>query len=707
MAQLNFPDPSVQQTYTEAGITWTWNAQLNVWSTECDDKVQPGDGKISLFTEAGSKIEEFTVNQTNDTVITIPSTGGGGLGDYTYPGGVTRAAVSRLEDYVSVKDFGATGNGSSDDTAAIQAALNSSAKGIAFPEGRYKISSTLTSTVNDRYIYGSGVITASSAVATALEIKASRNTVSLNIDGNQKIAIAISVSAETGADVSNTVIRDCFINNLYSTSGTCAGIVVSIESSPEGPTIINNVIKNANSPNAFSRGIQVRVNNSSLKSTVTISGNTLENIIGKEGDSISVINSNRNSQNPTFYKMPCVITNNRVVDFTRRGVKIQCSGVRVFNNYFSNYWTADNPQFQAVIDMVQGDNHQIIGNSLYQCKYMGQIKVNTGGEELDNIIVKDNLITGLGSETKNTLIYLKTYGNGLVVENNTIDCRNYNQLAFDINTGGVKKAYVNSNVIVTGGTKYKINAGNVPTLFPMGIEGQESGGDGGIEEAPANGQLYGRKNRTWERVPSIIPEPNNDGKQYARKFGEWVTVTAALPDNIIANNVRTGNPAFSSNSSSDVGCRMYDNGAFIVARSSTNAQNACVTLNRMSINDGRFINFYLKGSQRAYIAGDGAGGVTNVVNTSDYRTKENVKELPSAVDAVKALRPVTFNYIGTSQENKGFIAHELQAVEPLAAYGEKDGDAMQTVDTTKLIPILTKALQEALERIEILEGERS
>ena len=38
MAQLNFPDPAVTQTYTEAGIVWTWNATLGVWSAE------PGSG---------------------------------------------------------------------------------------------------------------------------------------------------------------------------------------------------------------------------------------------------------------------------------------------------------------------------------------------------------------------------------------------------------------------------------------------------------------------------------------------------------------------------------------------------------------------------------------------------------------------------------------------------------------------------------------
>ena len=48
---------------------------------------------------------------------------------------------------ISVKQFGATGDGVTDDTAAIQAALDSTAKDIYFPEGSYAVSSKL---VQDR-----------------------------------------------------------------------------------------------------------------------------------------------------------------------------------------------------------------------------------------------------------------------------------------------------------------------------------------------------------------------------------------------------------------------------------------------------------------------------------------------------------------------------------------------------------------------------
>ena len=46
MAKLNFPDPTLTQTYIEAGITWTWNATLGVWSSEAGEI--PGDGDVSV-----------------------------------------------------------------------------------------------------------------------------------------------------------------------------------------------------------------------------------------------------------------------------------------------------------------------------------------------------------------------------------------------------------------------------------------------------------------------------------------------------------------------------------------------------------------------------------------------------------------------------------------------------------------------------------
>jgi len=62
---------------------------------------------------------------------------------------VGRTVRERLDEFPSVKDWGAEGDGSTDDTAAIQAAIDAVYSGwgggtIVFPHGQYKVSSTIT-----------------------------------------------------------------------------------------------------------------------------------------------------------------------------------------------------------------------------------------------------------------------------------------------------------------------------------------------------------------------------------------------------------------------------------------------------------------------------------------------------------------------------------------------------------------------------------
>lgn len=61
-------------------------------------------------------------------------------------------------DFYNVKNYGAVGNGSTDDTAAIQSAINAATFGgvIFFPPGRYIVSSTLNLLVDGTEIVGSG-----------------------------------------------------------------------------------------------------------------------------------------------------------------------------------------------------------------------------------------------------------------------------------------------------------------------------------------------------------------------------------------------------------------------------------------------------------------------------------------------------------------------------------------------------------------------
>ena len=67
------------------------------------------------------------------------------------PGAVGKTLNNKLQDLVSVKDFGATGNGTTDDTAAIQAAINlacTNGGNVYLPSGTYKISAALVFSMN-------------------------------------------------------------------------------------------------------------------------------------------------------------------------------------------------------------------------------------------------------------------------------------------------------------------------------------------------------------------------------------------------------------------------------------------------------------------------------------------------------------------------------------------------------------------------------
>ena len=75
--------------------------------------------------------------------------------------------------------------------------------------------------------------------------------------------------------------------------------------------------------------------------------------------------------------------------------------------------------------------------------------------------------------------------------------------------------------------------------------------------------------------------------------------------------------------------------------------------------------------------------------------KENIVYDWDAITKVKNLKPAQFNFkTNTDELIEGFIAHEAQSVVPYAVVGEKDGEEMQGIDQSKLVPLLTKAIQE-------------
>ncbi len=121
-----------------------------------------------------------------------------------------------------------------------------------------------------------------------------------------------------------------------------------------------------------------------------------------------------------------------------------------------------------------------------------------------------------------------------------------------------------------------------------------------------------------------------------------------------------------------------------------------------------YMQFYSGTSFRGAISPTSTG--VNYSSASDYRLKENVIKLQNSTERVKKLKPSNFNFLeNPSKTVDGFIAHEVQEVVPEAVTGEKDAvgrdgrPEYQGVDQSKIVPLLTAALQEAISKIEQLE----
>jgi hypothetical protein len=101
---------------------------------------------------------------------------------------------------------------------------------------------------------------------------------------------------------------------------------------------------------------------------------------------------------------------------------------------------------------------------------------------------------------------------------------------------------------------------------------------------------------------------------------------------------------------------------------------------------------------------------TSYNTSSDYRLKENVVDLDGAIDRLQQIPVYRFNFIADPDKTvDGFLAHEAQEVVPECVTGEKDAvdedgnPVYQGIDQSKLVPLLTAALQEAIAEIASLK----
>ena len=90
--------------------------------------------------------------------------------------------------------------------------------------------------------------------------------------------------------------------------------------------------------------------------------------------------------------------------------------------------------------------------------------------------------------------------------------------------------------------------------------------------------------------------------------------------------------------------------------------------------------------------------------SSDQRLKENITNADSAITTINGIQVRKYDWISNSEhERYGLVAQELNDIVPEAVCRNVEEDTW-AVDYSKLVPMLTKALQESLARIETLEA---
>ena len=96
----------------------------------------------------------------------------------------------------------------------------------------------------------------------------------------------------------------------------------------------------------------------------------------------------------------------------------------------------------------------------------------------------------------------------------------------------------------------------------------------------------------------------------------------------------------------------------------------------------------------------------NFVGASDEKLKKDIADITYGIDVVKALKPRKYKMKDTDKEQVGFIAQEVEAHVPevITTGTNPNGVEQKGLSYGQLTSVLTKALQEAVAKIETLEA---
>ena len=317
---------------------------------------------------------------------------------------------SILSRGANVIDFGAVGDGVTDDTQAFKDALGSGYKTVYAPNKKFLITDTLRVEEDNMKLLFEGEILFGTPNIATLIVNGDDCYVEVNINGQNKSNLGIHSVGK------NNLINSCKVTNIYSDESFAYGINVN----QNGRTTVENCfIDNVVSvgdeifgnENGASRGIRVNGLATNVGETKLLN-NTITNIGGEEGDALHFIAPGKD-------RMNVLVSGNTIHTFTRRAAKMQCSGVVFEGNNIENY--TNHSSLTRVIDVQSVDDTVIRYN---------------------DINVEFVPCFGLVGTTSNIVGNTKIYGNNIQMSSNLA-------VIYTDNASGVM---FNDNTIVGGGT---------------------------------------------------------------------------------------------------------------------------------------------------------------------------------------------------------------------------------------------------------------
>lgn len=226
---------SGQTVFNLSNITYT--PGINNLSVYVDGVYQ----KPANYTETDADTVTFSVGLHVGAIVdfvvltinTLPGTTDAVNVTYTPQGvgAVTTTVSAKLKQYVSVKDFGAVGDGVTDDTVAIQAAIDSGVLQLSLVGGNYRITTSLVFDENNMTISNGTLLFDGNQTTRLAKITGDNVTFqSVIFDGNNKQPLASLVYVE--ANTERPVFNGCTFKDItgvyYGTTSlnqTCALLI--------------------------------------------------------------------------------------------------------------------------------------------------------------------------------------------------------------------------------------------------------------------------------------------------------------------------------------------------------------------------------------------------------------------------------------------------------------------------------------------------